>query len=185
MVTWSGHAWRFHNRRYDATSAGGSIKVTGRYHRGQDRFPVAQSWPALYLALAPHLALAERVRHTTPELLRLLNDQRLSLLSIGLHAVLDCCAAPSCIDLAIPELTRDDVCRPRDFQISHELALAARALNVEGMIVPSCSRLSGGNLVLFPDRLREGSAVRLLASEAPELYVEHVDEAPDTDGPQS
>jgi len=173
---WTGDAWRFHGRRYAATSPAGSLHVSGRYHRGLDRFPADETWPALYLALRPHIALAERLRHTEPDDIPRLNSQRLSRLRISLGAVLDCCGMPDCSDLSVAGLAREDVCRRFDYRVPQELAAAARRLMVEAIIVPSCSRFNGGNLVVFTDHLRGDSAVELVDSEDPELFVSRSEE---------
>ena len=171
IVSWSGFAWRFHNQRYAADSHGGSLKVTGRYHRGRDRFPEADTWPALYLALNPHIALGERLRHTTPELLASLNGQRLTELQVALHRVLVGCLLPDCARSAIPGVTENDLCRPYDYAKPHELAAAARAIGAEGMLVPSCTGFTDGNLVVFPDHLDANSTIVVVHSEDPTLFT--------------
>ena len=109
IVPWAGTAWRFHGRRYDATDHGGSLLFTARYNRGLDRFPLDQTWPVLYLALGPHIALSERLRHTTPDLLSSLNGRRLSELRVELASVLDCGGGRDCHDPAPAlGLTRTD-----------------------------------------------------------------------------
>ncbi len=68
VATWEGRVWRMHKRRYAATNPGGARKVSGRYNRGLDRFPEAESFPALYLATSPEVCLGEVNRHVTPKL---------------------------------------------------------------------------------------------------------------------
>lgn len=85
---WAGAVWRCHGRKYAGDDAAGSLLVTGRYHRGGDPFPEAETWPALYTALAIHVALGERIRHTTPASLQSLKTQRFSELEISLQRVL-------------------------------------------------------------------------------------------------
>jgi hypothetical protein len=72
---WSGIVWRCHSRRYPGDDAGGSLRTTGRFHRGSDTFTSSETWPALYTGLAPHVALGERLRHTTSQALAQLADQ--------------------------------------------------------------------------------------------------------------
>jgi RES domain-containing protein len=67
--TWEGRVWRTHKRKYAAANPGGARKVSGRYNRGLDRFPEAESFPALYLATSPEVCLGEVFRHVTPKLL--------------------------------------------------------------------------------------------------------------------
>ena len=89
IIGWSDPAWRAHNRKYDATDPGGSLKVSGRYNRGLDRFPPDETWAALYLGSTYGVCLAEISRHLTPELLPLLNERRFSKLALRLSAVFD------------------------------------------------------------------------------------------------
>ena len=171
IVPWSGTAWRFHSQRYTPTSHGGSLKVTGRYHRGWDRYPEAETWSALYLALKPHIALGERLRHTTPEVLASLNGQRLSELRLVLHRVIIGCHLPDCAGSAIPGITLNDLCRPHDYAKPHQVAATARTMGVEGMLVPSCTEFAGGNLVVFPDLLDTNSTIGVVRSEDPTLFI--------------
>jgi RES domain-containing protein len=93
---WSGTAWRCHGRKYAGDDAAGSLLVTGRFHRGKDQFIEDETWPALYTALAIHVALGERIRHTTPASLGRMKTQRFSELEISLQRVLNVCAADGC-----------------------------------------------------------------------------------------
>ncbi|MCA9859716.1 MAG: RES family NAD+ phosphorylase, partial [Thermomicrobiales bacterium] len=88
---WSGDVWRCHGRRYAADDATGSLLVTGRFHPGRDRFSEDDIWPALYTGLALHVALGERLRHTTPATLSKLAHQTISQLHLELGAVLVLC----------------------------------------------------------------------------------------------
>jgi RES domain-containing protein len=65
IVQWSGDVWRCHSRKWAAESAVGSLIFTGRFNRGRDKFPDHETWQALYTSLAQHVALGERIRHTT------------------------------------------------------------------------------------------------------------------------
>ena len=87
---WRGHAWRAHWRSNEASDYGGSLRFSGRYHRGRDHFPEGQTWAALYLALSPEVSLGEILRQLSPELMHRLNDYRLSELDVELNAVVDC-----------------------------------------------------------------------------------------------
>src|SRR5687768_9212106 len=112
IVFWAGDVWRCHSRRYAGDDAAGSLKTTGRYNRGRDRFPAEETWPALYTALAQHIALGERLRHTTPGALSRLSEQRISRLTVRLNAVLDCCSSPGCLVPTLPGLGHADICLP-------------------------------------------------------------------------
>lgn len=124
------------------------------------------------MALGPHLALAERLRHTDPDDLPRLNGQRLSRLLVKLSAVLDCCDDRACRGPALPGNALTDLCQRFDYRVTHALATVARRLGAEGMLVPSCSWLGGGNIVVIADRMREGSNVDLIQGEDPELYLD-------------
>lgn len=52
----------------------------------------------------------------------------------------------------------------RDYEKTHEIAAAAYFLEFDGLIVPS-ARLSGLNLVLFLDRLRDGHVLEVEGEE--------------------
>jgi RES domain-containing protein len=154
-----------HNRRYAADDHGGSLRVSGRYHRGRDHFSEEPSFPALYLALDAETCLAELVRHITPQFLPKLNGYRISELTVDLDAVLDC---------RVPErlgLTWDHLCSDLEYAVTQRIAAAARASGIEGLLVPSATAL-GDNFVQFPDRLRPTSSISIVGSRDPRLFVE-------------
>jgi RES domain-containing protein len=152
-------------RRYRADDPGGARRVSGRYNRGLDRFSEGESFPALYLATAPEMCLGEVYRHVTPELLPALNDFRLSELSVGVGEVLDC-RYPEALGLELEHLVHDT-----DYEATQVIGAATRERGLEGMIVPSATRL-GDNLILFPENLRAGFRVEIVPSRDPRLYVE-------------
>jgi RES domain-containing protein len=165
---WRGEVWRCHTRRWSGDNADGSLKATGRYHRGRDRFPAIDAWPALYTALAPHIALGEMLRHTRA--LPSLASKRISRLDVSLSAVLDCASLLGSTLPGAPNL--DDLCRPADYALPHEIAEAARASSAEALLIPTCTRLNGNNLIVFPDRLLPGSFVSVLGTEDPDLFID-------------
>jgi len=118
-----------------------------------------------------HIALGERLRHTTPEVLALLNGQRLSELRLVLHRVIVGCHLPDCTGAATPGVTLGHLCSPHDYAKPHQVAAAARTMGVEGMLVPSCPQFAGGNLVVFPDLLDTNSTIRVVRSEDPNLSI--------------
>lgn len=160
---WRGHAWRAHVRSYEPTGHGGSLRSSGRYHRGPE-FPPEESFPALYLALSPEVSLGEVLRRLSPELMHQLNEYRLSELDVELQAVLDCRNAD------VLGLTADDLVRDYDLAISQEIGAAAVAEGAEGILVPSATRL-GDNLVVFPNQLQSTSRLVVIGSRDPRLYV--------------
>lgn len=171
IQSWSGDVWRCHRRKYAGNDASGSIRTTGRFNRGSDKFDPDSAWPVLYTGLAPHVALGERLRHTTPETLRLLSDQRLSKLGVVLHAVLNLCAGSGCAEIGVAGLDIEDLCRPLDYEKSHQIALVARSF-AEALLVPSCTRFPEGNLIVFPDRLRAESSIIVSETLDPDLFVD-------------
>ncbi len=164
LQAWSGRAWRFHRQVYEATDASGSRIVSGRYHRASDLFPPAETWPALYLALAPETALAEVLRHFSPELTPRINGYRLTEMEVSLSAVLDC-RDPARIGIALDDLTRD-----YDFAVPQAIAAAALVRDAEALLIPSATAL-GDNIVVFPEQLRSSSQLAVIASRAPRLFV--------------
>lgn len=163
-IPWNGRAWRFHRRRYEATDAAGSLRVSGRYHRGTDQFPPAETWAALYFGLSPAVPLGEVLRHFSPAMLPQLNEYRLSELDLTLTALLDC------RDAAVLGLSAADLLRDHEFALTQEIAAAAIAQGAEGLLVPSATGL-GDNLVLFPTHLYGASRLVVVESRDPRLYV--------------
>jgi RES domain-containing protein len=131
---------------------------------------------ALYLSLEKHIAVGEKSRHVDQSQIRLRRDRfRLTSLAITLQLVLLCCELPSCTRSTI-DRTRSELCRARRFEparptISQKFAAAAYALGAEGMLVPSCTLFAGGNLIVFPSRLRTGSFISVIDYEDPALFA--------------
>src|SRR5215218_2882196 len=165
---WLGEAWRCHTRKWPGDNADGSLKATGRYHRGRDRYPESETWPALYTGLAEHIALGESLRHT--QHLPGLAWKRVTRLEISLEAVLDGTGLVDGDFSGTPVL--DDLCRPADYDLTHEIARAARARGAEALLVPTCTRFTGNNLIIFPDLLRSGSSLIVSSAEDPDLYID-------------
>jgi hypothetical protein len=161
---WSGHAWRFHRQRYEATDHSGSLLVSGRYHRAPDQFAPEHRWPALYLALAPEVAIGEVLRHVEPSLLPDLNGFRISELTVDLGQVLDCRDAGS-LGLQDTDLIRD-----YDFATTQALASAVLNSGAEAMLVRSATAL-GENLIVFPSNLKGTSRITVVSSRDARLYV--------------
>lgn len=171
MLPWSGAAWRCHGRKYAGDDGAGSLLVTGRYHRGRDKFPEAEIWPALYTALAIHVALGERIRHTTPDSLQRMKTQRFSELEISLQRVLTLCATDGCVTLGLRHTNDGDLCDPINYEKCHQIAAFARN-SAEAIIVPTCTGFPEGNLIIFPDRLDPASTIRVVRTIDPNLYVD-------------
>ncbi len=143
----------------------GSLKVSGRFNRGLDHFPVEETWSVLYLALGRDVALAEMIRHLTPELLLRVRNKRLSELQLDLCLVIDC------RDLARLGVSPDDFFHDTNYRIPQELGKAAYARGVEAMLVPSATLL-GDNLIVFNRNLAESARITVIGSVDPRLYVE-------------
>lgn len=158
-----------HASRYAADDPGGSYRVSGRYNRGRDFFGEDEVFPAVYLASAPEVSLGEKQRHLVASNLPELNNQVLSELGVRLQYV---------YDLSEPEkvgINREALTDDYDYSFSQSLSAALREKGAEALLVPSATLL-GTNLVVFPDRLRDGSSLGILASRATRLYVERPDE---------
>ena len=162
VAPYEGSAWRFHHQRYDPTSAAGSLRRSGRYHRGRDLFPEEQVWSALYTALSPLIALGESLRHLEDTMA--LKHRRLSELQLKVEALV---ALRDETALGLPQ----DMLIGDDLALTQSLGAAALHAGAEGVLVPSATRFSGGNIVLFTDQLRDTSPVELVRSEDPVLYT--------------
>lgn len=157
---WRGTVWRGHRQQYPAISDTGSRLFSGRYHRARDCFPKGPVWAALYLALAPETAVLEIARQYPPDAWPPRN-YRFTAVHLELQAVRDC-RDPALLHLSFDDLcgdAPDDECHSVTWEIPRSVAEAAINLGDEAILVPSASR-RGANLILFPDRMRPGSAVR-------------------------
>jgi hypothetical protein len=159
LLSWEGTVWRGHSPRYGATDHGGSLRVTGRWHRASDRFPVEHTWPALYTGIGLHVCLGEVLRNTADDRLRRF---RFTELRVRLGAILDG------RDASGFGLIEDALLDDLDFDVPQALAAAARRLGAEALLVRSASLL-GDNLVIFPDLLREDSLIEEVRSLDPRL----------------
>jgi RES domain-containing protein len=154
--------WRGHRRRYAAIDHGGSLRSSARFHRAPADFPSGPSWPALYTALDLAVALAELQRNIPADEL---DEFRFTEIWAQLEAVLDC------RDLDSLGLAEVDVFDDEDFETPQAVAGAAIERGVEGILVPSASRL-GDNLIVFPKLLRSTSVLVEVRSIDPVL-VKH------------
>lgn len=162
---WEGKAWRLHAARYAPDDPGGSYRVSGRYNRGRDFFEEDAIFPVLYLATAPEVSLGEKQRHLTAGNLPQMRNQVLSEFHVRLQAVYDL-SNPEGLGIEGEDLTDD-----HDYTFAQSLSAALRRRGAEGFVVPSATLL-GSNLVVFPDRLRDGSILRVSRSSRTRLYVE-------------
>lgn len=154
-----------HASRYSADDPGGAYRYSGRYHRGEDLFGEEEVFPALYLATTPEIALGEKQRHLTSANLPRMRNQVLSEFRISLQAV---------CDISMPEeigISGEALIDDHDYSLPQGVAAALRSRGAEALLVPSATLL-GTNLVVFPDRLLEGSTLAVVAARATRLYVE-------------
>lgn len=151
-----GRVWRVHWREVSPADWRLSLRTSGRYHRGLDRFPADQVFPALYTSLAPEIALWEMVRRSAARNLDYLRNTILSELEVSLDHTLDL-ADPATIGLARADLTGSE---QRSCQ---ELAAIAMFRAYGGLLVPSAA-LPGLNLVILPRNMIRPSSIRVLHS---------------------
>src|SRR5215208_332771 len=163
-IGWDLRGWRMHQQRYGALDPGGSLRVSGRYHRGLNCFPEDQVFSALYLALAPEICLGEILRHVTSDSLPSLNNYRVSEICGRIETVLDC------RDANILGLDPDDLmhdvnygdCEDPFYTVTQSIGAVAFAKGAEGILTSSATRL-GDNLVLFPGNLSPNSELRVVS----------------------
>lgn len=131
--------------------------MTGRFSRATDKFPEQECWPALYVALGPHVAVLEGVRHMSRHLANI-TDCYLTELSVTLSYVLDC------RDLAALGIIADDLLDDRNYTLGHQLAGAALALGAEAIVVPSATRV-GDNLIILTQNLRSTAHIAIVRAD--------------------
>lgn len=113
--------------------------------------------------------MGKKQRHLTSANLPQMRNQILSEFRVRLRVV---------YDLSKPEelgIDGKDLIADRDYSLPQSLAATLRERGAEAFLVPSATLL-GSNLVVFPDRLRDGSNLEILESRKTRLYVEGVDE---------
>jgi hypothetical protein len=159
LLPWNGTVWRGHSPRYGAIDHGGSLKVTGRWHRASDLYLPEHIWPALYTGLDLHVCFGEVLRNATDDRVR---QFRYTELRVQLSAVLDY-RNPLLFGL-VEESLLDDL----DFDVPHSIAAAARRRRAEALLVRSASLL-GDNLVIFPDLVRGDSQIEEVRFVDPRL----------------
>lgn len=151
-----GTVWRAHWREIEPSDWGLSLQTSGRYHRGLDLFPPDRAFPALYLSLAPEIALLEMVRRSVARNLNYLRNNILSELEIHFDRIIDV-TEPSALGLSEADLTGTDL------HLCQELGGAALAGGYEGLLVPSAA-LAGFNLVVLPRNLPEAGRLHMVRS---------------------
>lgn len=168
---WTGQVWRYHSSKYAGDDASGSLKMSGRFNQGVDKFPSADIWMVLYASLGRQVALGERIRHTTSSTLAKLANQRESRLRAELHVVLNLCAPGGYTEFDVVGLDAIRMCDPRIYTPTQKIAQIARN-RVEALLVPSCTRYPEGNLIIFRDRLLPGSVLHVEETVDPDLFID-------------
>jgi RES domain-containing protein len=149
---WAGDVWRCHaqTRRYDDWY-GSIFGRGGRYNIGEETSRDL-SFPALYTAIESGAAILEVARHLLDDddretysrddvlaLFRRLSERTMTQLHVELDRVLDVAEFEIPVDL----FTGDS------YDVTREIGRRANSAGVEGLIVPSATRL-GSNLVILP-----------------------------------
>jgi len=160
---WSGFVWRTHSRRYRADSSEGSKRYSGRFNRGLDDDSSTTRWPALYTACSELIALSETVRNIQNDHANRLSNLRLSSLEVHLDRVLYAHAFTNGKPQQLFGIDFDRQCEGSDYHATHEFARLVRD-QAEDMLVPSCSGLHQGNLIIFPDRMAADSVINVVES---------------------
>ena len=170
VVPWDGMVWRAHSRRYAPTDAGGSLRVSGRYHRGADHFPPDQVFAALYTSVSDAVVTWEVIRGSmrggAGAVEARLRATDLARLRVRLQAALDV-REPAVAGFAGAVLTSDD------YSLTQAIGAAAFARGIEGLLVPSATGVGEPgrdyNVVILPDNLRPESEVPFVDSRRPQL----------------
>lgn len=147
----------------------GSRIFGGRYNRKGD-------FEAFYIADTQETALfeTEAIFKIAGVVVGVRQPPRVMLsLDYDLHRVVDL-REPS--TLKSLDVTIDDLKRPwklaqaeRRPVLTQQIGAAARAVDIEALLVPSARVDAGTNLVIFPDRLRKGSKVELYVGNQPTI----------------
>jgi RES domain-containing protein len=153
--------WRCHRAGYPADSAGGSLRISGRFHKATDTSPAHETWPALYSACSAAIALGEVVRNIQDDFSNRLVDLHMSKMDARFSRVLIAHDQTHHQPQYMPGLNFDQVCRTFDYQITQEFARMSREI-AEAILVPSCTRFPEGNLVIFTDRLDASSTITVV-----------------------
>lgn len=163
-VPWTGVAYRL----IPAQFAGTALSSIGSFRRG-GRYNPKESFEALYLADTPLTALQEinLIKVTDEAILSAKSSPRLLLsVEVTLFAVLDVTTSQvqNTLSTSLQELTGSWLVTNASDQTAPTQALGAATYSlktVEALRVPSAQDPSATNLVIFPDRLRQGSQVRV------------------------
>lgn len=163
-VPWTGVAYRL----IPAQFAGTALSSIGSFRRG-GRYNPKEAFEALYLADTPLTALQEinLVKVTDAAILSAKSSPRLLLsVEVTLSAVLDMTTMPvqDALNTNLQELTGSWLVMNAVGRTAPTQALGAAVYNhgnIEALRTPSAQDPRATNLVIFPNRLRPGSRVRV------------------------
>lgn len=148
-VPWTGVVFRVHGPTWKGDDPGGSLVVSGRWNIGGDHPTMDPPFPVLYASTSSAVATWEYIRHsrrsTADEMWRRMNTV-IARLDVALPKALDLRDPPS---LGIPSV----VFTGEDYQTAQEIAAAAYADGLSGLLVPSATGLGQStgdfNVILF------------------------------------
>lgn len=124
----------------------------GRWHPPND-------FEALYTSLEEHGAMAEIYHHLSKAPVFSSSHTRISRLAVRTERSLVIDSFDALRDLGVDE----DGFRRSDYARTREIGAAARFLDVDALVVPS-AQWPCANLVIFPDRLADPAALKVVES---------------------
>lgn len=127
---------------------------------GGGRWHPANDFEALYTSLDEDGALAEIYHHLSRAPVFSSSHMKINRLSLRTERTL---VFPNIASLAVAGIDTENF-RRGGYGRSQEIGAAARFLDFDALIVPS-ARWPRGNLVLFPDRLDDLEALRVIDSK--------------------
>lgn len=171
IVRWDGEVWRAHSRRYPADDPGGSLRVSGRYNRGRDRFREPDVWPALYTSVSDNVCTWEMLRHfpwdNPTETRAKLANTVYSRLRLLIEAALDL------RDPSVAGLSVDDLCREGEYHLTQAIGAAALAAGLEALLVPSATGVglpgANYNVVVLTSNVQPTSRIEVIDTLSPRL----------------
>lgn len=115
------------------------------------------------------IVIGERTRHTKniDDLVNL----RISEMWISLEAVVNVCVDfGKSTETLFDSLLEEGLCHPTDYRVTHMIGEEA-CRRAEALLIPSCTRIPGGNLIIFTDCLRPNSSIEVIGAIDPELRL--------------
>jgi RES domain-containing protein len=153
---WMGQVSRFHHKSVDPLSDSGAKKAGGRFNR-------AGRYGALYASQDRKTAEAE-VEYRLGMPASNLKDFRATAIAVKLAAVLDLTNPNVQKEMGIEssEITSD---KPADKEKLLKIADDARSQGFEAILALSARDPRGKNLIVFPDKLKKSSSIRVIKTE--------------------